>query len=61
MNRREYTKEFKQEAVELSFRQGGAKAAESPLLLHIIKNSQMFPSRKRRCAVSMHRLRLHRF
>lgn len=29
MNRREYTKEFKKEAVELSYRQGGAKAAES--------------------------------
>ena len=29
MNRREYTKEFKQEAVALSYRQGGAKAAQS--------------------------------
>ena len=29
MSRREFTKEFKQEAVELSYRQGGAKAAES--------------------------------
>ena len=30
MSRREYTKEFKQEAVALSYRQGGAKAAQSP-------------------------------
>ena len=29
MSRREYTKEFKQEAVALSYRQGGAKAAQS--------------------------------